>query len=170
MRPGKPGTLGAFALLVAVGSAAVFSARASATGQQAATYGFLVNGGHLYLPYMYIHWTDRAGRLTGTEETLETSNYENGYVIHRHRFTGHRSSNRLFIQSPDGHVLWGTRGGLRFVSGRLYLRESQTGAVWWAPGKAMPPARWALAAVRFMECYTNPYQAGTFSRKCTNHG
>ena len=169
MKLGKAAVLGATALLVAVGSTAVFSARASATRQHAATYGFLVDGGHLYLPYVYIHWTDRAGRLTGTEETLETASYEDGYVVHRHRFTGHRSGNRLYVHSPDHHVLWGARG-LRFVSGRLYLKESQTGTVWWAPGKAMAPEKWALTAVRFMECYTNPYDAGTFSRKCTNHG
>lgn len=146
------------------------STGASPVRQQGVTYGFLVNGGHLYLPYVYFHWTDHAGKLSGTEETLEPSNSQDGYVVHRHRFTGTRSGDRLHIKSTDKHFLWGAGGRLRFTAGRLYLKESQTGVTWWAAGKPMRPSKWALTAIRFMECYTNPYEAGTANGKCSNHG
>lgn len=133
-------------------------------------YGFLVDGGHLYLPYLYYQWIDDTGKLTGTRESLEPSGGNSGYVVHRNRFSGTRSGEWLSIRYLNGQFMRGVRERLHFVHGRLYVRESQTGAVWWAPGKAMTSSGWALTAIRFMECYTNPYDAGNIDRKCTNHG
>jgi hypothetical protein len=131
-------------------------------------YGFIVDGGHLYVPYLYYRWTDRNGRFVGMRESLETASANDGYVMHRCPFTGSHSGRSLKVTFVGRGCALTADEALRFTGGVLYVKESQTGAVWWAKGRAASESQWARRAIRFMECYTNPYDAGNPSRKCSN--